>query len=244
MTKMKKMKVWAVCIAAAGMFSMLSCNSGTEEKKEESRTDTMAPPPAAPVNPSGPTSVMIVRHKVADFGKWKVGYDAHDSARMANGLHNYVICRGTNDSNMVMVALRMDDVVKARAFAGSKDLKDRMKAIGVTGPPVIDFLEAIMNDTSSLLATDRTMVRHKVKDWDAWKKEFDAHKQARIDAGLSDRVVAHTAGDTHMVTLVFGVTDKAKADAFMKSDDLKNKMKAAGVEGPPDFYSYKVVQKY
>lgn len=241
---MKQLKVWAVFMAVAGMFSLLSCNSGTDEKKEEPKTDTMAPPPPAPVNPSGPTSVMIVRHKIADYDKWKAGYDSHDSARMANGLHNYVICRGTEDPNMVMVALRMDDVTKARAFAGSKDLKDRMKSIGVSGTPVIDFLEAVLNDTSSLQASTRTMMRHKVKDWDAWKKEFDSHKQARIDAGLSDRVVAHTAGDTHMVTLVFGITDKAKADAFMKSDDLKNKMKAAGVEGKPDAYSYTVVQKY
>ncbi len=241
---MKKLTFWAVLITAIGLTGIFSCNSASDEKKEESKTDSITPTAVAPVNPSGPLSVMIVRHKVADFAKWKTGYDSHDSARMANGLHNYVICRGTEDSNMVMVALLMDDVSKARTFAGSQDLKDRMKSIGVSGKPVIDFLEAVLNDTSSLQASTRTMIRHKVKDWDAWKKEFDSHKQARTDAGLSDRVVAHTAGDTHMVTLVFGVTDKAKADAFMKSEDLKNKMKAAGVEGPPDMYSYKVVQKY
>jgi hypothetical protein len=242
---MKKMTSWAALIAVSGLLGLLACNSGTDEKKEEPKTDSPAvAPPAAPVNLPGPSSVMIVRHKVADYDKWKTGYDLHDSARLANGLHNYVICRGIQDPNMVMVALIMDDVTKAKAFAASKDLKDRMKSLGISGTPVIDFLEATLNDTSHILATTRTMVRHKVKDWDAWKKEFDSHKQARMDAGLEDRVIAHTAGDTHNVTLVFAVNDQAKADAFMKSDDLKNKMKAAGVMGAPDVYNYKVVQKY
>jgi len=240
---MKKMTSRAALFAVAGLFGLFACNSGSDEKKDETKTDTM-PPVVASVNPSGPLSTMIVRHKVANYAKWKSGYDAHDSARMANGLHNYVICRGTTDSNMVMVALIMDDVAKARAFAGSKDLKERMKSIGVIGAPMVDFLEGIMNDTSSLQSSDRTMIRHKVKDWDAWKKEFDSHKQSRTDAGLTDRVVAHTAGDNTMVTVVFAVTDKTKAEAFMKSEDLKNKMTAAGVTGTPEFYDYKVVQKY
>ncbi len=241
---MKKKNLWAVVITAIGLTGLLACNTGTDEKKEALKTDTITPQAATPVNPTGPLSVMIIRHKVADYDKWKAGYATHDSARMANGLHNYVICRGTDDANLVMVALIMDDVAKARSFAGSKDLKNRMSSIGVIGTPVIDYLEAVLNDTSSLQASTRMMIRHKVKDWDAWKKEFDTHKQARTNAGLTDRVVAHTSGDTRMVTVVLGVTESVRADTFMKSDDLKDKMKAAGVEGKPDFYSYTVVEKY
>ena len=139
----------------------------------------------------------------------------------------------------------MDDVTKAKEFAASKDLKDKMKESGVVGAPaVMDFLEAVMNDTTAIQASVRVMIRHKVKDWDAWKKSFDSHKQTRMDAGLVDRVIGHTAGDTHNVTLVFAVTDMDKAKAFMNSDDLKNKMKEAGVEGPPDFFYYKIAKKY
>jgi ribosome-binding factor A len=88
------------------------------------------------------------------------------------------------------------------------------------------------------------MIRSKVKDWDTWKKSFDSHIQKRIDAGLTDRVISHTVGDTHQVTLVFAVADMAKATAFMNSQDLKDKMKEAGVEGPPDVFYYKVTQRY
>ena len=35
-----------------------------------------------------------------------------------------------------------------------------------------------------------------------------------------------------------------KAEAFMASKDLKDKMAEAGVVGPPDIFFYKVVQQY
>lgn len=243
---MKPIKFLATMIVVSTVFSFSACNSGTEEKKEAS-TDTSATTtaPVAPVvAPAGPTLAMIIRHKVADYSTWKMGYDGHDSNRVANGLHNYVVSRGTNDSNMVLVALKMDDVDKAKAFANSKDLKDRMKSLGIKGAPMVDFIESVLNDTTGIQSTVRVMVKHQVKDWDAWKKSFDSHQQTRIDAGLIDRVVAHTVGDTHHVTLVFAVTDIDKANAFMKSEDLKAKMKEAGVEGMPDIFFYKIVQKY
>jgi predicted house-cleaning NTP pyrophosphatase (Maf/HAM1 superfamily) len=47
-----------------------------------------------------------------------------------------------------------------------------------------------------------------------------------------------------MVTVAFAVTDLAKAKAFLASKDLKDKMSAAGVEGPPAFFFYKVTESY
>ncbi len=242
---MKQVKFWAAMVVLAGMFSLSSCNSGGDKKADENKSDTAATSTETTVtNPSGPTSIMIIRHKVADYAKWKTGYESHDSFRLASGLHNYVIARGTEDSNMLLVAVRMDDVAKAKAFAASPDLKAKMKDVGVTGVPIIDFLESVVNDTTAIQATIRVMIRSKVKDWDAWKKSFDGHKQARTDAGLTDRVIAQTVGDNHSVTLVFGVADLEKAKAFMNSQDLKDKMKEAGVEGAPDIFYYKIAHKY
>lgn len=242
---MKHFRLFATFIVAAGSFYLVSCDAGKEEKAAEISIDSTAVAAAVPaVIPAGPSSLMIVRHKVADYSKWKSGYDSHDSSRLASGLHSYVVARGTEDSNVVLVAVKMDDVEKAKAFAASQDLKDKMKNLGVAGKPVIDFIETLSNDTTALQQTTRVMIRHKVKDWDAWRKSFDEHKQARTDAGLSDRAVGHTIGDNHQVTLVFAVSDMVKAKAFMQSQDLKDKMKDAGVDGPPDFFYYKVVQRY
>lgn len=242
---MKHFRSFATFIVVAGAVCLVSCDAGKEEKAAEISIDSTVVAPAVPaVIPAGPSSLMIVRHKVADYSKWKSGYDSHDSSRLASGLHSYVVARGTEDSNVVLIAVKMDDVEKAKAFAASKDLKDKMKNLGVAGAPVIDFIETVSNDTTALLQTTRVMVRHKIKDWDAWKKSFDENKQARTDAGISDRAIGHTIGDNHEVTLVFAVLDLEKAKAFMKSQELKDKMKEAGVDGPPDFFYYKVVQRY
>ena len=242
---MKQVKFLAAITVAAGMLFLSSCNSGEDKKTEASSADTTevkaeTPAPTTPVT----STFMTIKHKVANYEKWKPVYDSHDSIRQSNGLHNYVIARGTEDPNMILIALRMDDVDKAKAMVASQEMKDRMKKAGVVGPTTFDYLESVMNDTTAIQETARLMVKHKVKDWEAWKKAFDEHKQARVDAGLTDRVVGYTIGDNHNVTLVFSVADMAKAKAFINSKDLKDKMNEAGVEGPPSFFFYKIVEKY
>jgi hypothetical protein len=243
---MRNVKFFAT-LAVATSVLLLSCNSG--EKKASDAADsatakkdsTMAPPPA-PVA-SGPVLIMTITHKVANYAKWKIAYDAHDSVRLSHGVHNYVIARGIEDSNMVMVAMRMDDANKAKEMGNSKELMERMKKAGASKPSIA-YTETVMDDTTSIQQTVRVLVRHKVKDWAVWKKAFDSHKQVRVDAGLTDRVVGHAVGDDHDVVLVFAVADVAKAKAFMESKDLKDKMNEAGVVGPPTSFMYKIAARY
>ena len=244
---MKQLRFFATIGVAAAALFFSSCNSDEGKKADDKNADSTAvktETPAPPPMPSGPMMVMTIKHKVANYAKWKPFYDGHDSARQANGLHNYVIARGTQDPNMVLIALKMDDVEKAKAMATSPGTKEIMKKAGVTGPTTFDYLESVMNDTTNIMQTERVMVTSKVKDWDAWKKSFDSHKQVRLDSGLIDRVIAHTVGDNHMVTLVFAITDLKKAKAFMNSKDLKDRMAEAGVVGPPTFFYYKIVATY
>ena len=241
---MKRVQFFTTTGIAAGIILFSSCNSNSDKKAEENKTDSLTAKTETVTAPSGPTEVMIVKHKVADYARWKPGYDAHDSARLANGLHSYVIARGVEDSNMVLVGMIMDDADKAKAMAADPGLKDVMKKAGVVGAPEIDYLHSVMNDTTSIQQTIRLMVRYKVKDWDAWKKSFDSNKQVRMDAGLTDRVVAHTVGDNHNVTLVFAVADMDKAKAFLGSKDLKERREAARVEGPVSTFVYRIVAKY
>ncbi|WP_460558226.1 hypothetical protein [Ferruginibacter profundus] len=230
-------------------FVFTACNNADEKKAEPTAAapDTTAAKPkeTAPA-PATLFNVAVIIHKVANYTKWLPLYESDDSARMANGLSNYVLGRGMDkDSNTVLVALKMADPVKAKAMASSPALKEKMKQGGVIGAPIVFFEENVMMDTSTMANTiARVMVTHKVKDWDAWKKEFDSHKQVRLDAGLVDRVVGHSIDDNHMVRIVFAITDMAKAKAFMASKDLKDKMAAAGVEGPPTFFYYTIAKKY
>ena len=83
---------------------------------------------------------MLIRHKVQDFGKWKAAYDAHRQARAAAGLKDLHLWHNVDDPNEIILLFEASDVGKAKAFAASPDLKERMTAAGVIGPPDIFFL--------------------------------------------------------------------------------------------------------
>jgi hypothetical protein len=245
---MKRFKFFTAITVVAGSFFFLSCNSGGNKADEAAgnKDSTATQSTAKETTPANtkPGNVLIIRHKVANFEKWKVAYEAHDSTRLVYGLHNFVIGRGLKDSNMVMVVMKMDDTAKAKEFAALPNLKAAMKKGGVVGAPSFLFVDNQMVDSSSVASTQRVIITHKVKDWDAWKKSFDSSKQDRLNAGLADRAVGYSVGDPHTVIVAFVITDLPKAEAFVSSKDLKDKMAKAGVAGPPDIFFYHVVQNY
>ena len=85
---------------------------------------------------------MIIHHKVTDYAKWRVAFDADQVNRTAAGLSNCKVQRSMDDANDVMISCAMADVAKARSFADSKTLADTMSKAGVMGKPQILFLTA------------------------------------------------------------------------------------------------------
>jgi hypothetical protein len=81
-------------------MAVFSCNSGGKGSDEKQSTDTnaMAVAQAAAPPVFTPFNLLIVKHKVADFDKWKVGYMAHDSMRRASGIMHAHMGRGMEDS--------------------------------------------------------------------------------------------------------------------------------------------------
>jgi hypothetical protein len=242
---MKQFKFLAAGIAVSISLLLVSCNEGSEKKADETKTDTTSTTTTDPVVAEIPGNFLLIKQKVANYAKWLPVYESNDSSRLANGLNKFVLGRGIgNDSNTVLVALKMNDVTKAKELTASKGMKERMQKAGVIGSPTFSFLETVTLDKGTDASTTRVWMMHKVKDWDAWKKEFDSHKQVRLDAGLVDRAVGYSVGDNHMVSVICAVSDMEKAKAFMASKDLKDKMAAAGVEGPPTIYFYNVTKSY
>ena len=239
---MKLFKFLSAVTFMAGSLFFSSCN-GDETKTDDTTVSKDTTAVTKVETPTKPGNILIIMEKVANYSKWKPGYDSHDSVRLAHGLHNNLVARGLKDSNMVMVVLLMDDTAKAKQFSTLPELKMTMQKAGVIGTPTFRLIDVQFRDTANAADT-RVIITHKVKDWDAWKKSFDSHKQARIDAGLTDRAVGYAVGDTHTVTVAMIIHDMQKAEAFMASKDLKDKMAEAGVVGAPDIFFYKVVQKY
>jgi hypothetical protein len=248
---MKRLKFPGLLIFAATVFFLTSCGDGGTETKTDTDTTTAetttSPPVPEPVNTiiTTPQNMMTAMHKVSNFAKWKASYDEHDSMRLANGIHSYVIGRGVNDTNMVLVAVKADDMAKAKAFAKDPSLKKAMQKGGVIGTPTFAFATAVWQDTSTL-GPDviRSRTTFDVKDWDTWQKSFTAGKQERIDNGIVDRSYGYDPDNNKKVYLVTAVTDTAKAFAYYKSDALKQRRAAGGVIGEPKRFLFKVVNRY
>jgi hypothetical protein len=245
------MKHRSLYLSLAGMLAILLTACGGKEEKTTTdstsmttdttmqTTTTTTPAPAAPST----ATVMVVKHKVANFNKWMASYDEHDSMRVASGLHNFVIGRGIQDSNMVMVAVKVDDTTKAKAFAKDPSLKKAMQKGGVIGSPNIMIYNTTFLDNGQA-SNLRVMSTETVKDWDAWKTAFEAGKQIRTDNGLMDRAYGYDINDNHKISVVLALTDSAKGMSFLKSDTIKKRMAAAGVVGQPTRYYYHVVKTY
>ncbi len=77
------------------------------------------------------------------------------------------------------------------------------------------------------------LVRHKVKDFDVWKKLFDADAGNRQASGSKGAVVLRALDDPNMVYILFEMEDMDRAKAFFQSDQLKKTMENAGVVGEP-----------
>jgi hypothetical protein len=214
--------LWAI-LAVSLLFS---CKPAAKEEAEE-------PIPAADFN------VMMVRHTVDSFDSWRPHYDAHDSVRMAYGLSTFGISRSSTDPNMVMVSLRSSDINRAKEFAALPDLKTVMDSAGVIGAPAIHYTHVVRFDSTTDSMKDRLMVIHRVKDYDAWLVVYDREgRKMRESHGLIDRALGRGIDDPNMVYLVFAVKDKEKAMARASSEELKNLMTEAGVEGQPDVFWY------
>jgi len=84
---------------------------------------------------------VLIRHKVADYAKWKRAFDAHGATRKTNGSKGGRLFRSADDPNEVVILLKWSDIRKARQFVASDDLRQTMERAGVSDQPNIYFLE-------------------------------------------------------------------------------------------------------
>ncbi len=83
---------------------------------------------------------MLVRHTVKDFTSWKRIYDDHLPKRNEAGLTEKYLLRGTENPNEVIILFESRDIVRAKKFAESADLRETMEKAGVIDKPDIYFL--------------------------------------------------------------------------------------------------------
>lgn len=86
---------------------------------------------------------LLIHHQVADYNAWKPAFDEHDGTRREYGGGNYMLFRGADDPNEVVVVMEWDSVDNAKAFSSSDDLREAMQKAGVAGPPTVVFMDQV-----------------------------------------------------------------------------------------------------
>ena len=78
------------------------------------------------------------------------------------------------------------------------------------------------------------IVTHEVKDYNSWRKGYDADATNRKNAGFKVSGVFADVNNPNMVTIIGEFPNAAAAEAFTTSPKLKEVMEKAGVIGKPD----------
>jgi hypothetical protein len=219
---MKNRVFTALTGASIVVVALALTNCGTKPSSES--------PPKAVY--SGNTAIGIA-HSVNNYDEWlKVYKNKSDSnARIS-------IYVAPDDPKMVTVFLLTTNHDDAKKWAASEELKNSMKEAGVTSEPVMSYYDIKWRSMETSTKQFRVMVSHEVKDYDAWKKAFDADEPRRTESGLELRAISTNADNPKMVNVMFATDDVEKTTAMIGSDDLKNKMAEAGVISEPTVSVY------
>jgi hypothetical protein len=84
------------------------------------------------------------------------------------------------------------------------------------------------------MTSENLTVHLKVKDFNAWRTNYNGHEKNRVSAGITNGRVFRSADDQNDVVILQDVADVAKARAWLGSDDLKAEMLKSGVIGSPN----------
>ncbi len=82
---------------------------------------------------------VIVSLKVAEFSKWKAGFDAHAEDRAEAGL-NALAHQNIDDPNNAIVIVTAPSKEAFLAFFTRPETQKMQKKAGVLGPPEIKFI--------------------------------------------------------------------------------------------------------
>lgn len=84
---------------------------------------------------------VLVRHKVADYNRWKEAFDSHLAARKRAGETGFRVFHSVEDPREIILLLDWETVEEARKFMNSNELREAMQKAGVQGTPEIQYVE-------------------------------------------------------------------------------------------------------
>ena len=86
---------------------------------------------------------VLVRHKVADYNRWKQAFDSHLNSRKQAGETAFRIFHSVDDPREVVLFFDWESVEQARKFMNSDELRKAMQQAGVEGPADVQYIEDV-----------------------------------------------------------------------------------------------------
>jgi len=86
-------------------------------------------------------------------------------------------------------------------------------------------------------------VKHKVDDFEAWKKVYEEFSKVRKEKGVVGASVLQEISDPDTVIVIHEFDDLDVASRFFESVELKDAMKNAGVKGQPEIWMGSVKER-
>lgn len=79
-----------------------------------------------------------------------------------------------------------------------------------------------------------TLVRHRVKDYSAWKPVYDENVPDRTQYGVKQGIIFRDEDDPNEIVVLQEWEDEKRAREFFSLRELREVMLRAGVEGEPE----------
>ncbi|MBI4298027.1 MAG: DUF1330 domain-containing protein [Chloroflexi bacterium] len=86
---------------------------------------------------------LFMRHKVADYKKWKSVFEGARTLRRDGGQKAGQIFQVEGDPNNLLVILEWESLDKAHKFTQSAELRQAMQQAGVVEQPEVYFLSEV-----------------------------------------------------------------------------------------------------
>ncbi len=83
---------------------------------------------------------VLIRHKIADFKKWKEVFDAAFNMRHGSGEASYSLYCDADDPNVITMLCDWDTIDRAQKFFSSETLRSEMKKSGVLDEPEVHYM--------------------------------------------------------------------------------------------------------
>ena len=91
-------------------------------------------------------NIVTIKHTVADYDKWKIGYDADEPNRRAAGAISVTLARApasADGSTDIVAFIQFPDAAAAAGFLDNPGLAEAMKEAGVIGIPEVQITELV-----------------------------------------------------------------------------------------------------